>query len=57
MTGAGSKTPDAGAGKYRLAGTVLVGLKRPDLRINNQWRICFVRRDGAANDVEMVDYH
>ena len=27
------------------------------IRINDQWRICFVRRDGAAPDVEMVDYH
>jgi proteic killer suppression protein len=27
------------------------------IRINNQWRICFVWRDGAAFDVEIVDYH
>jgi toxin HigB-1 len=27
------------------------------IRINDQWRICFVWRDGEAWDVEMVDYH
>jgi toxin HigB-1 len=27
------------------------------IRINDQWRICFVWRDGAAQDVEIVDYH
>jgi len=27
------------------------------IRINDQWRICFVWRDGAAWDVEIVDYH
>lgn len=26
------------------------------IRINNQWRICFVWNDGAEN-VEIVDYH
>jgi proteic killer suppression protein len=27
------------------------------IRINDQWRICFVWHDGAAYDVEIVDYH
>jgi proteic killer suppression protein len=27
------------------------------IRINDQWRICFVWRDEAAYDVEIVDYH
>ena len=27
------------------------------IRVNNQWRICFVWRDGAAWDVEIADYH
>lgn len=27
------------------------------IRINNQWRICFVWRDGDAYQVEIVDYH
>jgi len=27
------------------------------IRINKQWRICFVWRNGAAWDVEIVDYH
>ena len=34
--------------------------KRKDqhsIRINNQWRICFVWSRGDANKVEIVDYH
>jgi len=27
------------------------------IRINNQWRICFVWKDGEACDIEAVDYH
>jgi len=27
------------------------------IRINQQWRICFVWRDSNAYDVEIVDYH
>jgi proteic killer suppression protein len=27
------------------------------IRINDQWRICFIWRDGAAGAVEIVDYH
>lgn len=27
------------------------------IRINEQWRICFVWRDGQAYGVEIVDYH
>ena len=27
------------------------------IRINQQWRICFVWRDGHAFDAEIVDYH
>ena len=27
------------------------------IRINDQYRICFVWRDGSAYDVEIVDYH
>jgi toxin HigB-1 len=27
------------------------------IRINDQWRICFVWKDGNAYDVEIVDYH
>ena len=25
--------------------------------VNAQWRLCFVWRDGGADDVELVDYH
>ena len=27
------------------------------IRINDQWRICFVWRDGQCSQVEIVDYH
>ncbi len=27
------------------------------VRINDQWRICFVWKDSDAYDVEIVDYH
>ncbi len=27
------------------------------VRINDQWRICFVWKDNDAHDVEIVDYH
>jgi len=27
------------------------------IRINDQWRICFIWREGGAEMVEIVDYH
>jgi toxin HigB-1 len=27
------------------------------IRINNQWRICFIWHDNDAEDVEISDYH
>jgi proteic killer suppression protein len=27
------------------------------IRINDRWRVCFVWRDGGAEDVEIIDYH
>jgi proteic killer suppression protein len=27
------------------------------IRINDQWRICFVWREGGPSHVEIVDYH
>jgi len=27
------------------------------IRINDQWRLCFVWHAGAAESVEIVDYH
>jgi proteic killer suppression protein len=43
-------------------GNRLEALKRDregqhSIRINDQWRICFVWRDGDAFAVEIVDYH
>lgn len=27
------------------------------IRVNDQWRICFIWQDNRAYDVEIVDYH
>ena len=27
------------------------------IRINEQWRVCFFWNNGAANEVEIADYH
>lgn len=27
------------------------------IRVNDQWRICFIWKEGEAHDVEIVDYH
>jgi toxin HigB-1 len=27
------------------------------IRINRQWRVCFLWAEGTANEVEIVDYH
>jgi len=27
------------------------------IRINDQWRLCFVWQGGTASEVEIVDYH
>ena len=27
------------------------------IRVNDQWRICFLWTEGGAEDVELVDYH
>ncbi|MBR0870594.1 type II toxin-antitoxin system RelE/ParE family toxin [Bradyrhizobium tropiciagri] len=32
-------------------------LGRHSIRINDQWRICFVWDEGGPADVEIVDYH
>lgn len=31
--------------------------RQHSIRINDQWRICFVWRNGNAEAVEIVDYH
>ena len=30
---------------------------RHSIRINDQWRICFLWQNGEAHEVEIVDYH
>ncbi|MBU0608932.1 MAG: type II toxin-antitoxin system RelE/ParE family toxin [Armatimonadetes bacterium] len=32
-------------------------MRYDSIRINDQWRICFVWRGGDAYEVEIVDYH
>jgi proteic killer suppression protein len=32
-------------------------LGQHSIRINNQWRICFIWHEGGPMDVEIVDYH
>ncbi len=32
-------------------------LGQHSIRINDQWRICFIWREGGAAHVEIVDYH
>jgi toxin HigB-1 len=27
------------------------------IRVNQQWRVCFLWKDGEALDVEILDYH
>lgn len=27
------------------------------IRVNEQWRICFIWKDGHAHEIEIVDYH
>jgi len=46
----------------RLPGNRLEALKgkrhgQYSIRINDQWRICFVWHDGEVHAVEIVDYH
>lgn len=31
--------------------------RRHRIRIDDQWRLCFERRDGAAHAIEIVDDH
>ncbi|MGL4880272.1 MAG: type II toxin-antitoxin system RelE/ParE family toxin [Waterburya sp.] len=43
-------------------GNKLEGLKgdrkgQHSIRVDRQWRICFIWDNGKANDVEIVDYH
>ena len=43
-------------------GNRLEGLKgeragQYSVRINDQWRVCFRWQEGAADEVEIVDYH
>ena len=54
-------TPDLGT-LGTLPGNRLEALKRNrkgqhSIRVNDQWRICFVWHEGHAFQVEIVDYH
>ena len=41
----------------RLEGLKGARKRQHSIRINDQWRICFVWRNGNADEVEIVDYH
>ena len=50
------------AGQYLFKGAHVEALTRDrkgqhSIRINDQWRICFVWRNDGAYQVEIVDYH
>ena len=32
-------------------------LGQHSIRVNDQWRVCFVWRDSGAHEVEVTDYH
>ena len=49
-------------GSLKGPGLSLEALKRErkgqhSIKINDQWRVCFVWRDGDAYNVEIADYH
>lgn len=41
----------------RLEALVGERVGQHSIRINDQWRLCFVWREGDAFEVEIVDYH
>lgn len=41
----------------RLERLVGDGRGQHSVRVNAQWRLCFVWREGGADVVELVDYH
>ena len=45
------------AGSLRGIATSLRAHSSASIRINDQWRICFVWLNGNAHDVQIVDYH
>jgi proteic killer suppression protein len=36
---------------------LIIRRRQHSIRINAQWRICFVWREDGAHEVEIVDYH
>ena len=45
--------------RFNTSMTMLVSSRKGQhsIRINDQWRVCFVWADDGAHDVELVDYH
>jgi len=59
---AGIPAPGADVARFHPPGNRLEALKggragQHSIRINDQWRICFVWRGANAEQVEIVDYH
>ena len=46
-----------GVGIYRTDIDGAIKIKAAELRINDQWRICFEWQNGSAHNVEITDYH
>nr|WP_238147695.1 type II toxin-antitoxin system RelE/ParE family toxin [Kocuria sp. 257] len=42
---------------FRLERLVCDRRGQHSIRVNPQWRLCFVWREGGADNVELVDYH
>ena len=42
---------------FKCADTEALMQGQYSIRINDQWRVCFVWADGHVTQVEIVDYH
>lgn len=54
-----TRGPRAPAGSYSSAASrrSLVRAIEHSIRIDDQWRICFLRTDAGPENVEIIDYH
>ncbi len=58
MLDAADKLQDLAAVPGNRLEALLGGMEgQHSIRINDQWRICFIWEEGAAEDVEIVDHH
>jgi proteic killer suppression protein len=57
LDAAGRLTDLAAPPGNRLAALAGHRAGQHSIRVNDQWRICFIWHDGCAWEVEIVDYH